>query len=259
MNPVDSSKVQPGLSGFWKTAAFLLWRLPAAMRWFGRGILAGFCLLIHGIVSRWMLFAYSTRRMFTLRTMPVVVLTLLVWSYLAMMPGQNINSLTLLYGLVFAVFFSMNILPRESESHTIEVFFSLPVRRYRLVWWHLLTVLIWAVIILLYQGLFLLAIGVSIQPMELIPAVFFFSCLTIWLSTYTRNGAAAGFLSGMILLLHLFVFKKLGPIQIFRSPFHNYPPEEAWGTGQVVLVMLLSLLILIQINYRLRKSELWLR
>jgi len=244
------------------------WRgLKRATRTFWRGL---------RLFTRWfscgfMLFRYSSKRLFTLRTTPLAVLVLAAWLYITIgnfpdrsgdAPLEAALTFVLPLSLLFAIFLSMNVLPRESESGTVEVFFSLPVRRYRLVIWHLATIAIWLFFLLLFQGLLLSLMNPGVKMgallLRVLPSLICISCLTLWISTYTRNGPAAGLFAGLICFSHLFRFRSLGPIQLFQSPFlPSGTGSSPWGVSQVILVGLITLLLIMQINERLKKSELW--
>lgn len=246
------------------------WR---GFRWACKTLWIGLRALVRWASCGFLLFYSSSKRLFTLRTIPLIALVLGVWvaitlrtlpDLLGEAPLEPALKSIFPISILLAILFSMNIVPREDESRTIEVFFSLPVRRYRLVIWHLTTVSLWLLFLLLFQAgsLRFITPNLSIGALLLraFPSLVCVSCLTVWISTLTRNGPAAGLIAALICFSHLYRIRSFGPVQLFQSPFLSVPGgSAAWGLPQVILLGLLCVLLTVQINQRLKKSELWFR
>jgi hypothetical protein len=216
---------------------------------------------------------YNTRRLFTPRATLVTAALLGGWTlYVLKTPmgaGEEFfqASLQTIFpvDLLLAILFGMTLLPREKESGTVEVFFSLPVSRFRLIVWRLVALCLWLLGLLVFHGIILL----GIEPQYRFSGLFLHlyvplisvSFLTVWFSTLTRSAPTAGFLAAAVCFFHLFQFPSFGPVQLFQSPFltgSNTPMPTRWDSGNVMLVGLICIFLLVQINERLKKSELWL-
>lgn len=241
------------------------------LRWAGRGAWAGIKSSSQWLGNGILLFSYSSRRLFTTGTAAATAAAIYAWLYLGWRAEGDALGILFVPALALSVLFSMNVLPRESEGHTMEIFFSLPVKRYRLVIWHLLTIAVWLLGLLLIPAIFLAPVHEELAlkglMLKVYPSLVCVSCLTLWISTYTRSGPAAGFVAGLICFLHLFQIRSFGPVQLFESPFLSNRVEgpmamagrNAWGTTQVLMLVVLCILMIYLTNERLKKSELWFR
>lgn len=272
------SRIRPAAIGaihFLRLVAALLVRLALligrGLRGAGRGAWAGIKMGFQWLSNGILLFAYSSRRLFTAGTAAATAAAVYAWLYLGWRVEGDALGILLVPALALSVIFSMNVLPRESEGHTMEIFFSLPVKRYRLVIWHLLTIAVWLLGLLLIPAVFLAPIHEELALGSLLvkvyPSLVCMSCLTLWISTYTRSGPAAGFIAGSICFLHLFQIRSFGPVQLFESPFLSARTDgpmalagrNTWGTTQVLMLVVLCILTIYLTNERLKKSELWFR
>jgi len=254
--------------GLWKSPRWTLRAVWWCIRMLGRILRWGFRILYRALrfLCQWLgngflLFASSSRRLFSASVLVIVAVALYVWLFFGWQVEANPMRVVLPPALVLTVLFSMNVLPREREDQTVEVFFSLPVRRFRLVIWHLVTIAVWLFLFLLVPAIFTAPVhsevGLRALLVQVYPSLLCISCLTLWISTFTRNGPAAGFVAGLVCLLHLFYFPAFGPIRLFPSPF--LAQAAKWGGGQAILVLVLAALFIVLTNERLKKSELWFR
>jgi hypothetical protein len=142
----------------WLAWKFLLRLIPLVwrgLRWAGRGVWSAIKFGSQWLGNGMLLFSYSSRRLFTAGTAAATAAAVYAWLYLGWRAEGDALGILFVPALALSVLFSMNVLPRESEGHTMEIFFSLPVKRYRLVIWHLLTIAVWLLGLLLIPAIFL--------------------------------------------------------------------------------------------------------
>jgi hypothetical protein len=133
------------------------------------------------------------------------------------------------------VLFSMNLIPREREEETLEILWSQPINRNKMILLQLLTLTVWSLVLCL-----LVVLGFSqfmpynekhiyILPILVMTTVFTVGSITILVSTFCRQAIATGLVALLLLGVHYFWLRNLGPINLFFNPIPF--PEEALQRG----------------------------
>ncbi len=224
------------------------------------------------------LFVGISRRLFTLSAAPLLLVLMLLplaGLWLSSPDPSHAYVQCLWLTLAAAILLSMNLFPQEMEDGTLEVTFTLPSPRGRLVLRQASTVWLWmlaffGVIDVFYYGFS----GASPWRMAwgVIPPALFFSALTLWLSAVFRNGPLAGLLAALAAFLHFHYLPQIAFLALFVDPFAAVKDSagrviaeaEAAGAGAAGMAaafwsMVLFYVFVELLLRRMRRSELWLK
>ena len=136
-----------------------------------------------------------------------------------------------LFFTAIMVLFSMNVIPKEKEEGTLEILWSQPISRNKLIILQLSTLTAWTFVLSLvflfsinhfsaYQEKYFLVMTILITTTS-----FTTGAITILVSTFCRQAIATGLVSLLILGIHYFWLKDIGPINLFYNPI-PLPAEE---------------------------------
>ncbi len=139
-----------------------------------------------------------------------------------------------IYFTIVIVLLAMNLLPRERERGTLEILWSQPMSRGTLIVVQLLTLTIWSFVLCLLLVFFFLQFTAYTDgwPTLLIMAVttsFAVAAITVLISTFCRHAIATGLVTLLILGIHFFWLRDLGPIMIYYNPI---PPSGVWEVAE---------------------------
>lgn len=224
------------------------------------------------------LFVGISRRLFTLSAAPLLFVLLLLplaSLWVGLPTPSEAYAQCLWLTLAASVLLSMNLFPQEMEDGTLEVTFTLPSPRDRLVLRQASTVWIWlAVFLAVIDLLYFFLSGASPWRMALavLPPALLFSSVTLWLSAVFRSGPLAGLVVGVAALLHYRYLPRIAFLALFVDPFAAVTDsagriiEEsqavgAWTPGYAAAFWSLVLFyVFVELLLRrMRRSELWLR
>lgn len=140
--------------------------------------------------------------------------------------ARNLNSFleySYIYFSFIMVLLAMNLLPREREEETLEILWSQPMSRNQLIIVQLLTLTIWVFLlstIVLMMYLYLSPYEETLWPYFVLIATtsLFVGALTVLVSTYCRHAIATGLVTLLILGVHYYWLRKLGPVEVFFNP-----------------------------------------
>lgn len=170
-----------------------------------------------------------------------------------------------LYFTAVMVMLCMNLLPRERDDNTLEILWSQPMRRGAMVFFQLFTVSIWilllGVLVIFFFGYFgAYPGGEGTAILFLFTTSFTVGAITILLSTFCRHGIATGLVALLILGVHFYWLRPLGPIELFYNPI---PPPGARGYSfgfsifNRVITLVLAGFVLDYLFRRLRQTAKW--
>ena len=119
--------------------------------------------------------------------------------------GQALAWLVWMPSTLFAVFFAMEVISRESEAGVLETFFTVSVSVYRL-WIIKFITLIFCVILLALALIiaaerYVMDIPILLTLLAVLPPLLFFAGLTVLFSALFKSGNAAGICVAAILAL----------------------------------------------------------
>ncbi len=172
-----------------------------------------------------------------------------------------------LYFSVVMVMLCMNLLPRERDEDTLEILWSQPMRRGVMIFVQLTTVSIWVLLLSVFTILFFSYFGTYPGGQGL--SIFFLSitlftvgAITVMISTLCRHAIATGLVTLLILGVHFFWLRPIGPIELFYIPMHppgfDGPPLSFWSLFfNRFIVVVLAGFVLDYLFRRLRQTARW--
>lgn len=172
-----------------------------------------------------------------------------------------------LYFSIVTILLAINLLPREKENETLEILWSQPMSRNRLIIIQLISLTAW---ILILSGIVLLVVGRFSAYLEgrgmvllcVLTTSFAVASITVLISTFCRHAIATGLVSMLVLGIHYYWLESLGPIALFYNPipFPGMEPErDAMFNlifNRVVLVFLVGF-VLDYLFRRLKQTAEW--
>lgn len=128
-----------------------------------------------------------------------------------------------LYFTVVMVSLCMNLLPRERDEETLEILWSQPMRRGPLIILQLITMTVWlfllsTVVVVGFSYFSAYTEGRWMMLLFLFTTSFTVGSITVLISTFCRHSIATGLVSLLILGVHFFWLRPLGPIELFYNP-----------------------------------------
>lgn len=172
-----------------------------------------------------------------------------------------------LYFTVVMVLLCMNLLPRERDENTLEILWSQPMRRGILIFMQLMTVAAWVLLLSLFVVVFFGYFG-SYPDGRILMVVYLFTtsftvgAITILVSTYCLHGIATGLVTLLILGVHFYWLRPIGPIELFSNPI-LYPGAEAQPFGWLgmifnrIVTLIVAGFVLDYLFRRLRQTARW--
>ncbi|MBD3265751.1 ABC transporter permease subunit [bacterium] len=172
-----------------------------------------------------------------------------------------------IYFTAIMILFSMNLIPRERDEETLEILWSQPISRNKLIILQLTTLTAWALILCigviagLNQFMAYNEDYLYLIPILIVTTAFAVGAITILVSTFCRQAIATGLVSLLILGAHYYWLRELGPIQLFYNPipmpggemqggFMNYLPNR-------IFLLILTGFVLDYLFRRLRRTAEW--
>ncbi len=172
-----------------------------------------------------------------------------------------------IYFTVVMVLLSMNLLPRERERDTLEILWSQPMTRGKLIVMQLITLTIWIFMLCLFVVVFFRLFaayyeGLWITMLLVITSSFAVGVITVLISTFCRHAIATGLVSLLVFGIHFFWLRELGPIVMYHNPISDY---QAWDQnispfGILFNRLFLFVLVGFVLDYlfrRLRQTARW--
>ncbi|MEW6235158.1 MAG: ABC transporter permease subunit [Candidatus Omnitrophota bacterium] len=252
-----------------------LWRMiigfPRLVRTIGRGSSAVSVWCVRETAYSFHLFTYTSRRF--LRTEVYLALAgAFLFFGILLTQGQVDNQRDLLYYCyifftAIMILLAMNLLPKEREEETLEILWSQPMNRNRLIVIQLTTLTLWISLLTLavmlvfgrysaYQeGRWLLLYCV-------LTTSFAVGAITVLISTFCRHAIATGLVAMLILGVHLFWLRSLGPIELYYNPIvyagQKAPQGAAFNLhfNRIMLIFLVGF-ILDYLFRRLKRTAEW--
>lgn len=128
-----------------------------------------------------------------------------------------------IYFSIVMALLAMNLLPRERDEETLEILWSQPMSRSGLIVLQLLTLTVWIFILCGIVTLFFMRFSAyreSLWPffVLILSTSFCVGALTVLVSTYCRHAIATGLVTLLILGVHYYWLRQLGPIEVFYNP-----------------------------------------
>jgi ABC-type transport system involved in multi-copper enzyme maturation permease subunit len=172
-----------------------------------------------------------------------------------------------LYFTVVMVLLCMNLLPRERDENTLEILWSQPMRRGILIFMQLMTVAAWVFLMSLFV-VFFFGYFSSYSDGRLSIVIYLFTtsftvgAITILVSTYCLHGIATGLVTLLILGVHFYWLRPIGPIELFYNPI-PYPGADVRPDGLFGLIfnrtitLVLAGFVLDYLFRRLRQTARW--
>lgn len=197
--------------------------------WLGKGWRA----VRTGIYRSWLEIAYWTRLFFYtskrfLRVESVLSLAAgavffiyLLSNDLMREPAAMMENLYL-YITAVTVFLASGLLPKERDEQTLEILWSQPISRNMLVVLQISTLAIWCTLL---SALWLYVYSVY-NPLEesatgilicMGTTSFTVASITVLISTFTRQMIATALVGFLLMGIHFYWFRELGPIQLFPN------------------------------------------
>lgn len=136
-----------------------------------------------------------------------------------------------IYFTIIMVLLAMNLLPREREEDTLEILWSQPMRRGKLIVLQLITLTTWILLLCLFVVFFFSRFSAYpgfnlILLLFVVTNSFAVGAITAVVSTFCRHAIATGLVALLIMGIHLFWLRELGPIQIFYNPLPDPSAKE---------------------------------
>ncbi len=184
--------------------------------------------------------------------------------------GQNMHELLYycyIYFSLVMVLLCMNILPRERDDGTLEILWSQPIRRGALIVLQLVTVTLWQLIFSVLVILFFSYFSAYTEGrwtiiLLLTTTSFAVGSITILVSTFCKHGIATGLVSLLILGVHFFWLRSIGPIELFANPI--LPPGVISRNSPLfsiifnrIFVLVLAGFVLDYLFRQLRQTSKW--
>jgi ABC-type transport system involved in multi-copper enzyme maturation permease subunit len=224
------------------------------------------------------LFLYTSRRFLRLEGYTALAVIVFYFATLSMSQtprgGRSILSAYYSIFTVGMILLAMNLLPRESDEHTLEILWSQPFHRGALVLVQVASLTVWCGVVMgLILVLFARFLTAETFPLWVgifgLTTAFAVALITVLISTFCRNAIATGIVAALIFGVHYFWLKELGPINLYFNPLPE-PITRAFvpsGADKVPIFSALMnrffLLVLLGFVYdylllRLRHSSAWL-
>ena len=174
------------------------------------------------------LFIFTSKRLLRIELLLAIIGSVLFFGIIISKDMARSQQAMLEHGYLFftiiMVLFSMNLIPKEKEDGTLEILWSQPVNRNNLLFLQLLTLTVWT--FFLACGTFYLLNRYSAYQEKHIAEVIFMiattsftvGCFTVMVSAFCRQAIATGLVSLLILGIHYYWLKDLGPINLFYNP-----------------------------------------
>ncbi|RJP32880.1 MAG: hypothetical protein C4527_05345 [Candidatus Omnitrophota bacterium] len=128
-----------------------------------------------------------------------------------------------IYFTIVMVLLAMNLLPRERERDTLEILWSQPMTRARLIVMQLITLSVWVfflclLVIVFFRRFTAYTEGSLMILLFVITSSLAVGAITVLISTFCRHAIATGLVSLLVMGIHFFWLRKLGPIEIYYNP-----------------------------------------
>lgn len=172
-----------------------------------------------------------------------------------------------LFFTVVMVLLCMNLLPRERDENTLEILWSQPMRRGTLIFMQLVTVAVWILLMSLFV-VFFFSYFSSYTDGRFSMVVFLFTtsfavgAITVMISTLCLHGIATGLVTLLILGVHFYWLRPIGPIELFFNPI-PYPGDTSEPIGWISLLFNRTITLVVAgfvLDYlfrRLRQTAKW--
>lgn len=266
------------LQRFWDILAGFfpfLWRMikgiPALIRAIGRGLAAASVWCVRETAYSFHLFTYTSRRFLRIEAYLALAGAFIFFGIL-LTQGQVDNQRDLLhYCYIFftavMILLAMNLLPKEREEETLEIIWSQPMSRNRLIVVQLLTLTIWVslltlIVMLVFGRYSAYQEGRWLLLYCVLTTSFAVGAVTVLISTFCRHAIATGLVAMLILGVHLFWLRSLGPIELYYNPiaYVGQPPQRGASFNlhfnRIMLIFLVGF-VLDYLFRRLKRTAEW--
>ena len=205
----------------------------------GHAVKYGTIWLYHEVHFWFHLFSYTSRRFVKAEAMLSVLGAIAFFGVVIVQDkAPNLHSFlefSYLFFSVVMVLMAMNLLPRERDEETLEILWSQPMRRSSLIILQLFTLASWILLFSLISVLVFNLYTAYPEPiwqyiLLVVTTAFTVGCITVLISTFTRHALATGLVTVLILGIHYYWLRVLGPLEIFYNPLPI--PEITASTGR---------------------------
>ena len=271
-NLPELSNERPGIVGrFWNA-------FKSFPKKVGSVVLASYRAILFAIAWSWRefwfwmnLFLYTSRRFLRVEVYLALLGAFLFFGWV-MTNNRADNMRDLLehcymYFTVVMVLLCMNLLPRERDEGTLEILWSQPMRRGPMILMQLLTVTAWILLLGVFVVLFFSYFSVypegrGTMLLFLLTTSFAVGAITVLISTFCLHGIATGLVTLLVLGVHYYWLRPLGPIDLFLNPilppgFQGRSPGMGGFIFNRVITIVLAGFVLDYLLRRLRQTARW--
>ncbi len=238
------------------------------------GVKAGFIWSVREGIYWLRLFVHTSKRYLRVETYLALIGALVFFGYIISndMARSQLELLrhSYVYFTIVMVWLASSLLPREREERTLEILWSQPMGRGRMVTLQLITLTVWvsvlcAAVVAFFsqyssyqEGKWTILLCVS-------TTAFAVGAVTVLISTFTRHVIATALVALLIFGVHYYWLRDLGPISFYPTPIDppGYVPPR-WGKPQEPSLWLNRTVIAVLVGFildylyrRLKRTAEW--